>query len=98
MPPKEIAEIIMSKPFPNVIFSPDYTRGIIAERECALVPLATLAAEELRIGGIRINPRNFTETRVSFFNTITLLDVATGGLTQIAEKPSDAMLLSLIPI
>lgn len=92
MPPKEIAEIIMSKPFPNVTLSPNNTQGVIAERESSLVPLATLAAEELRIGGIRINPRNFTRTRQSFFNTITLLDVATGGLTQIAEMPSDAMI------
>ena len=38
MPPKEIAEIIMSKPFPNVTFSPDNTRGIIAERVRLLCP------------------------------------------------------------
>ncbi len=90
MPPREIAEIIMSKPFPNVTLSPDYKRGVIAERESALVPLATLAAEELRIGGMRINPRNFTQTRESFFNSVTILDVATGGLTQIEEMPADA--------
>ncbi len=87
MPPREIAEIIMSKPFPNVTLSPDYKRGVIAEKVCAGTA-AALAAN--CISRYAYQSRNFTQTRGVILRSVTILDVATGGLTQIEEMPADA--------
>ncbi|MDD2595603.1 MAG: prolyl oligopeptidase family serine peptidase [Bacteroidales bacterium] len=89
-PPKEVIEIVMAKPMPTTLFSYGYGKAVVLQRDCALVPLKKLADDELRIGGLRINPDNFSETRGSFSNSLYLMDVATGKTTQIGNMPENA--------
>lgn len=90
LPPAEIVELMKAKPFPTTVFSNNNTKVVILQRDCSLVPLSTLAQDELRIGGIRIDPNNFSETRDQFSNSLYLLDITTGAQKQIADMPEKA--------
>ena len=95
-PPKVIEDLVLAKPMPSAVFNHTYTKAVVAQRNCQFVPLAKLAGPEMRIGGIRFNPENNSETRESFSNSIWLLDVATGAETVIGGVPQDAEIKSII--
>ena len=88
-PAAEIEKLTMSSPLPSTYFSPDYTKAVMAFRACRSVPIAELAASEARIGGIRIDPRNFSETRENWFDALQILDVATGKTVPVRGLPAD---------
>ena len=88
-PAAEIEKLTMSSPLPSTYFSPDYTKAVMAFRTCRSVPIAELAASEARIGGIRIDPRNFSETRENWFDALQILDVATGKTVPVRGLPAD---------
>ena len=56
-PAPEIEEFALASPVPTTLFSADLTRAVVATRECRQVPLAELAASEVRIAGLRIGAR-----------------------------------------
>ncbi|MCR5709284.1 MAG: prolyl oligopeptidase family serine peptidase [Bacteroidales bacterium] len=87
-PAPEIEEVTMSSPLPSFYFSQDYKQAAVGFRACRAVPIAELAASEARIGGIRVDPRNFSETRENYFDCIQLLDVATGAMRNVEGLPS----------
>lgn len=88
-PAPEIEEFALASPIPYTLFSADLTRAVVATRECRQVPLAELAASEVRIAGMRIDPRTFSETRENYYNDIQLLDVASGKLRTVAGLPGE---------
>ena len=88
-PASEIEEFALASPVPTTLFSADLTRAVVATRECRQVPLAELAASEVRIAGLRIDPRTFSETRENYYNDIQLLDVATGKMRTVAGLPAE---------
>ena len=88
-PAPEIEEFALASPAPYTLFSPDQTRAVVATRECRQVPLAELAASEVRIAGLRIDPRTFSETRENYYNDIQLLDVATGKMRTVTGLPAE---------
>ncbi len=88
-PAPEIEKLTMASPLPSYYFSRDYTKAVVASRACRSVPISELAASEARIGGIRIDPLNFSETRENYFEALTLFDVATGAERQVTGLPSE---------
>ncbi|MBR0499872.1 MAG: S9 family peptidase [Bacteroidales bacterium] len=94
-PAKEIEELTMSPVLPVTTFSHDYTKAIMAYRSSRHVPVAELAASEARLAGLRIDPRNFSETRENYFEEIKLLDVATGNLRTVGGLPADPRIKSV---
>ncbi len=96
LPPKEICDIIMSQPLPTFVFGNKNENAVILQRNCSLVPLSELASDELRIGGIRINPNNFSETRESFSNSLYILNLASGKSIQVSGMPTDPVIKNII--
>lgn len=88
-PAREIEEITMASPLPTSYFSPDFSKAVMGYRFCRQVPIAELAASEARIGGLRVDPRNFSETRENYFDRLELLDVATGVTVKVQGLPAD---------
>ena len=89
-PAPEIEQVTMASPLPSFVFSHDYTKAVAAYRECRSVPVAELAASEARIGGLRVDPRNFSETRENYFERLEVLDVASGTMRSVHGIPIDA--------
>ncbi len=88
-PAKEIEELTLASPLPSVVFDRDYSKAVMAYRACRQVPIAELAESEARIGGLRVDPRNFSETRENYFDRLELLDVATGKTRPVLGLPAD---------
>ena len=88
-PAAEIERLTMASPLPSTNFSPDHSKAVMAYRTNRHVPIAELAASEARIGGIRVDPRNFSETRENWFDRLDLLDVATGTVRPISGLPAN---------
>ena len=88
-PAKEIEEITMSAQLPSFYFSNDYQRAAVGYRSCRHVPIAELAASEARIGGVRIDPLNFSETRENYFDGLELFDAPSGSMRKVKGLPSD---------
>ncbi|MBR1538410.1 MAG: hypothetical protein IJ636_02770, partial [Bacteroidales bacterium] len=88
-PAQEIEAITMSAQLPSFNYSGDYKRAAVGFRSCRHVPVAELAASEARIGGVRIDPLNFSETRENYFDGLRLFDVASGNFRDIKGLPGD---------
>ena len=88
-PPREIEELTLASPLPTYYFSSDFSKAVTGFRFCRQVPIAELAASEARIGGLRVDPRNFSETRENYFDRLELLDVSTGRTVEVQGLPSD---------
>ena len=93
-PASEIEEFALASPTPFTLFSSDMTRAVVATRVCRQVPLAELAASEVRIAGLRIDPKTFSETRENYYNDIQLLDVASGTLRKVTGLPAEPRMLT----
>jgi len=69
-PPKAIADLVDAPPTPSVSFSPDHHWMLIMER-ASLPSIEELSQPELRLAGLRINPRTNGPSRASFYTKIT---------------------------
>ena len=87
MPPKDITDMLLAKPSPNV--SVDDKGEWILLTEISLYPsVEELARPELRIAGMRINPSNYAPSRQNFISNIWLKNIATGKEYKIIGLPS----------
>ena len=91
-PPQEIIDLMTAKPLPETNFSNNYKKFAVVQRNNTMNDIAYIAAPEYRIGGIRINPANFTESRLNFSHAIQIGDVATGKIIEVTGMPDDAMI------
>ena len=65
-PPPAIASLIDATPTPGVLLSPDYQWMLLLERP-SLPSIEEVAQPELRLAGIRINPRTNGTSRSSYY-------------------------------
>ena len=77
MPPANIADLADAAPTPGVSISPDH-QWIVLLQYPSYPPIAEVSQPELRIGGLRINPRNNGRSRASFLAGMRLKSVADG--------------------
>src|SRR6478752_7660355 len=76
-PPKDIADMLLAKPTPNV--SIDDKGEWMLFSETSLYPsVEELARPELKIAGLRINPSNFAPSRQNYINNFYLKNLSTG--------------------
>ncbi len=87
-PEKVIEDLTMASPLPATTFNQDLTRAVVGYRFCRSVPIEELAASEARIGGVRLDPRNFSETRENYYDRLELLDVAGGKMQAVEGLPA----------
>ncbi len=78
MPPAAIAGLIDAAPTPGISLSPDNRWMMLLERE-ELPSIEEVAQEELRLAGVRINPRTNGPSRVSHFSGIGIRPLAADG-------------------
>ncbi len=87
-PPKEIADLVLASPTPNVDIDRKATWMIMMERS-SLPGVEELAEPELRIAGLRIDPNNFGPSRGPHFISLQLKNIQTKSLTEIKDLPKN---------
>src|ERR1041385_3678314 len=76
-PSPEIAKILDAAPAPLVVLSPDRTRLLIVER-AGLPPISEVAAPELRLAGVRLNPRTNSLSRTQVNTGLIVAPIGAG--------------------
>lgn len=89
IPPGELVELVDTPRTPSVSPSPDGENLVILERH-GLPSVADLARPELRLAGLRIDPRNSGRSRISPYKKPALLDIRTGEKRVVAGPADDA--------
>ncbi|MDX2072115.1 MAG: prolyl oligopeptidase family serine peptidase [Haliscomenobacter sp.] len=85
-PPKTISDMLLAKPAPNV--NVDEKGQWMLLTEVSTYPsVEELAQPELRIAGLRINPKNYSPSRQNFINNLYLKNIATGKESKITGLP-----------
>jgi dipeptidyl aminopeptidase/acylaminoacyl peptidase len=95
MPPKAIADLVDAPPTPSVLRDPSNRWMLILERP-NLISIEELAQPELRLAGIRINPRTHGPSRSSYYTALKLLSIEQGHEIPIKGLPGDARIRNLI--
>ena len=75
-PPREIYDLVMAKSVPTVSIDDAGKWMLLMERN-TFPTVAELAEPELRIAGLRINPDNFAQSRITALSGMTLKDLGT---------------------
>lgn len=88
MPPAAIAALVDAPPTPSVSISPD--RQWVALLELPGLPgIEEVAQPELRLAGLRINPRTNGPSRVTHYNGIQLKRVEGGHMIPVTGLPEN---------
>lgn len=87
LPPKDIADMLLAKPTPNVSID-DKAQWMLFTESNSYPSVEELAKPELRIAGMRINPDNYAPSRQNFINDIYLKNISSGKEYKIAGLPS----------
>lgn len=95
MPPKGIAALIDAPRTPSARISPDGKWILLLERP-AYPPIEELAQEELRLAGLRINPKNNGASRSYYYINLKLMSIKDKKEIQIKELPSNARIENVI--
>ncbi len=70
-PPSELASLVDAPTTPAVLLSPDRSHMVLMEQP-SLPSIAEMAEPELRLAGIRINPRNNGPSRTRSFTSLSV--------------------------
>jgi dipeptidyl aminopeptidase/acylaminoacyl peptidase len=89
MPPQVLADMIDAPPTPGVALSPDKAWLLLLERP-GLPPIAEVAEPELRLAGLRINPRTNGPSREWSLDGLTLQRLRDGKQIPVTGLPEGA--------
>ncbi|MFQ5751841.1 MAG: hypothetical protein ACE5HI_07575 [bacterium] len=89
MPPKALADLVDAPPTPAVQVDPTQKWLLILEQP-NLPAIAELAQPELRLAGIRINPRTNGRSRRSYYTALKLKKISGGEDIAIQGLPENA--------
>ncbi len=87
LPPKDIADMLLAKPTPNVSFD-DKGEWMLLTETSLYPSVEELARPELKIAGLRINPANYAPSRQNYVSNISLRSIASGKDFKITGLPS----------
>ena len=92
-PPQEILDLVDVELAPRVMFDSDYTMMITLQRD-AFKSIDELSQPELRLAGLRINPRTSIGSRIRTYHTIMIKDLkdATSAPREVTGLPANARL------
>lgn len=88
-PPKAIADLVNAAPTPGVSLSPDNQWMLLLSLP-SLPSIEEVAQPELRIAGIRINPRTNGSSRSNSYDGLKLKSMVTGKENEITGLPANA--------
>lgn len=86
-PPKDITDMILANPTPNVSVD-DRGEWMLFTQSNSYRSVEELARPELRLAGLRINPNNYAPSRSNFINDIYLKNIKTRNESRISGLPS----------
>lgn len=89
-PPKEIMDLILVKPTPNVSVD-DKAEWMLFTQSNSYPSIEELSQPELRIAGLRINPNNFAPSRQTFINDLWFKNLSSNKEFKITGLPSPLM-------
>ena len=91
-PSAEVEEMILAKPFPKISFNNQMTEGVIYQANEKYMPLSFIEGiREFKVGGLRLNGDNFSQTRKEFYGHLELITERTGATRPIAGLPDGLM-------
>jgi len=90
-PPKEILDLVDVPLAPSVVMNSDGDMMLLLYRD-SYKDIATLSEKELRLGGLRINPKTNIGSRVTYFNNVKIKSVTEKKERQITGLPENAKL------
>jgi len=93
-PPEPIKSLALAPSTPAIITSPDGNWLAILERP-ELPSILELSQPELRIAGIRINPRNFGPSRSRYYISISILNTFDKSRFIVDQLPQDARIANV---
>ena len=73
-PPEVISFMIEAEPQPTLSFNDNGDLALMLRRD-GYKSIEDLAIEELRIGGTRIDPVRYTSSRMTYYNSFSLIDI-----------------------
>ena len=88
LPPDEIVRIVDADQTPGVSVSPDRLNILLIKRP-PIITIKELSAEELRIGGLRIDPATSGPSRQTFNKGYSLINIDGTNPREISGLPSD---------
>ncbi|MBD3220622.1 hypothetical protein GF314_05225, partial [bacterium] len=91
MPPRILADMIDAPPTPGVAVSPDGEWLVLLERP-GLPPISEVAMPELRLAGLRINPRTDGPSRARYLDGLTFQRLSDGEQIPVTGLPDGAQL------
>lgn len=94
MPPKAIADLVDAPPTPAVSISPNRELLLLMNRP-NLPPITELAQPELRLAGLRINPRTNGKSQVFFYTKLTLMRVSDRSEREVGGLPPQARISNI---
>jgi dipeptidyl aminopeptidase/acylaminoacyl peptidase len=94
MPPQVLADIIDAPPTPGVYLSPDKEWLVLLERP-GNPPISEVAAPELRLAGLRINPRANGPSRSRNLDGIVFQHLASGKEVRVTGLPAEPKITGL---
>ncbi|HZI01991.1 MAG TPA: hypothetical protein VEX63_12650, partial [Flavisolibacter sp.] len=93
-PPKDIMDLVLAKPTPAVTIDKKAEWMLLMERS-DYPTIEELAQPELRIGGLRINPNNFSPSRSSSYSNLQLKNIKNGKLLDIEGLPKEPRIMNV---
>lgn len=94
MPPQAIADLIDAPPTPGVSISPDQQWMLLRDRP-SLPSIEEVSQPELRLAGLRLNPRTNGQSRASYETGLRLRQMGTNTETAVKGLPANARIRSL---
>ncbi|MBY0536926.1 MAG: prolyl oligopeptidase family serine peptidase [Chitinophagaceae bacterium] len=88
LPPKDIQDLVLAKPTPGVSIDSKGSLMLLSERS-SFPSVEELAQPELRIGGLRLNPQNFSPSRTGYAVGLQLKNIKTGAISAIEGLPEN---------
>src|SRR5215218_3211673 len=87
-PPKDILDLVMAKPTPGVNIDSKGEWVIVTERS-SFPTIEDMAQPELRIAGLRINPKNFGPSRSAYGVNLQLKYLPSKKIYEITGLPQN---------
>jgi dipeptidyl aminopeptidase/acylaminoacyl peptidase len=85
-PPKVMADILLAAPTPGTSINDAGTLMLLSDRS-SYPTIEDLAQPELRLAGLRINPNNFGQSRISYTTNYRLQNLQTKKITPVKGLP-----------
>lgn len=86
LPPAQLQAIVDAPRAPTLALSPNRSLASMVDTP-ALPSIAEVAQPELKLAGMRINPRTYSPSRFTFGSNLKLLDIASGKQMEIKGLP-----------